>query len=572
MTHMPQFRVLYREFLFRMVDLELLSSRGDIHKLLAQVAAMLAALSCVFSLGALRFAYSDLSQNGLVTASWSVMHFLISTTMMVVGLFTIVCWDSTFPDRRDVLVLAPLPIRARTMFFAKVAALGTALGLAVLAINVCTGIAHPVVMGYRIGGAAGALRSTAAYWLTMYAAGAFLVCAVLAIQGIAAQVLSRARFLKVSGYLQLGAFALILGVYFLEPLLANPTALAAPEHQRLLRWLPTYWFLGLFESLNGTSHPALEPLSRRAWTGLTFVSTGALVAFMLSYFRTLRRIVEEPDIVPGAHAASWSPRFGNSLQTALVLFSSRTLLRSRQHRVILAGYAGVGFAIALAYCKSFLYGGSAVAHRWHQVNQPFLIASVVMMAFAVVGMRAVFSLPLELRANWLFRVTAVRETPHYLAAIRRSLLALAVAPVWIMSAVCFLSIWPLPIAAGHLLLLGLFGLIAADLWLYQFQKIPFTCSYLPGKANVHITSLAYLVVFLALAELGVQFEMLAFKNPVNYSKMLLVFVAAAVWARRRCASLTNSPEASLQFEEIQKPDISALDLHRDGKLVLDEAH
>jgi hypothetical protein len=36
------FRVLYREFLFRIVDLELISARGDTSKLLGQLAALLA--------------------------------------------------------------------------------------------------------------------------------------------------------------------------------------------------------------------------------------------------------------------------------------------------------------------------------------------------------------------------------------------------------------------------------------------------------------------------------------------------------------------------------------------------
>ena len=42
-----QFRVLYREFLFRMVDLELLSPQGDRSKLLGQFAALLVFISSV---------------------------------------------------------------------------------------------------------------------------------------------------------------------------------------------------------------------------------------------------------------------------------------------------------------------------------------------------------------------------------------------------------------------------------------------------------------------------------------------------------------------------------------------
>ena len=46
-----QFRVLYRQFLFRMVDLELLSSsaQGDISKLLGQIAGLLIFFSSVLA-------------------------------------------------------------------------------------------------------------------------------------------------------------------------------------------------------------------------------------------------------------------------------------------------------------------------------------------------------------------------------------------------------------------------------------------------------------------------------------------------------------------------------------------
>ncbi len=558
-----QFRVLYREFLFRMVDLEILAARADMTKLLAQFAALLAAFSLMLSGGAVRYLYSQAPRSELLIGAWTMEHFLIATTMAVVGLFSVLSWDSTFPDRRDVLVLAPLPVRARTLFLAKVGALATALGVTVLAVNVFTGLSWPFALVPDKGGVWGVLRSLAAYWMTMFAAGAFVLCSVLAVQGLAA-LLPRRQFLRLSGFLQLAAFCLFLSVYFLQPSLTTPNALAALENQRLLACLPSYWFLGLFQGLNGSSHTAFGGLERRAWMGLAATASGALLAFMLSYFRTLRRVVEEPDIVPGSHAAGWSPRLGNALTTAVVLFSARTLLRSRQHRVILAFYLGIGFAIALAYAKGVLNGSAR--HPWYRVNEPLLISSVVMICMAVMGVRTVFSMPMDLRANWIFRVTAVRGASEYMAAIRRSLMVLGGAPVWAASALLFLSIWPLWPAAAHLAVLGLLSTLLVDLRLHGFQKLPFTCSYMPGQANVHVTSGAYGIVLLALAEIGVQIEFRRLRDVAGYAAMLAVLGAAAVWARRRTAARGRAPEAALQFEETPPRDIFALELHRDGVL------
>ena len=72
-----QFRVLYREFLFRMVDLELLSAhaQGDINKLLGQFAALLIFISMLLSLGAFGFAGAQMpAAGGLVVraGAWSI--------------------------------------------------------------------------------------------------------------------------------------------------------------------------------------------------------------------------------------------------------------------------------------------------------------------------------------------------------------------------------------------------------------------------------------------------------------------------------------------------------------------
>src|SRR5580698_5334176 len=126
-----QFRILYKQFLFRMVDLELLSAdaQGDMNKLFGQFAALLIFISIGLSVvgGAVGGA-------GLIV-EWSGVHFMIATTMLVVGLFAILSWDSTFPDKRDVMVLAPLPIQSRTVFLAKVAAVATALTVTVVTLQ-----------------------------------------------------------------------------------------------------------------------------------------------------------------------------------------------------------------------------------------------------------------------------------------------------------------------------------------------------------------------------------------------------------------------------------------------------
>ncbi len=575
-----QFQVLYREFLFRMVDRELLSAhaQGDANKLLGRFATILICVSIPFAAMALGVGNGNQTRQASLISAWDPEHALVATTMLVVGLFAVLSWDSTLPERRDVLVLAPLPVRAGTILLAKAASLATALALAVATFNAAPGLAFPLALAPPGSNLLDMVlsvqlyRTFAAYWITMAAAGSFILCCVLCIQGIAAQ-LPRALFLRLSSLLQIATFCVCVGAYFLQPSLVSQQSLVDPLNQRLLGRLPSYWFLGLFQQLNGIpsgpAHPTLATLAARAWTGLAVAAMGAAAAFLLCYFRTLRKVVEEPDIAPGSHRPVRLPRFGNGFQTAIVQFSIRTLFRSRQHRVILSFYSGMGFAIVILFMKTPVaqkLSAASASDPWHQVSLPLLASSFVMMCTWVVGVRVAFAMPSEPRANWIFRVTPLPGTAQSVAASRRALYAIALAPFCAASATVFFCAWPWRPAAGHVAVLGILSMTIAELCLHGFRKIPFTCSYLPGTSNLHVTLLLCLMLGLNVTYWGADFERRALSDPAQYAWMFAILTAAAVFAWRRTEGQADSGENTLRFEEEAAPAIVGLGLHRDGVL------
>ena len=549
-----QFRILYKIFLLRVIDLELLSADADTTRLLAQFAALFAGISYLFTFW-LIFAGGGFSPDFL----WVMEHFLIATTMLVVGLFSVLCWESIFPDRRDVLVLAPLPVSVSTLFRAKVAALIAALSLSVVSLNCISGLVWPHIFSATNGGGyLGMLHSLVAYWITMLLASAFMFGCVLGIQGIASQLLPRRQFLRLSALLQVVIFFLFITVYIVEPSLEVPKALVAPENQRLLTWLPSYWFLGLFQQLNGSMLPAFAPLARRAWVGIAVATVVGVISVLMAYLRMMGKIIETPDIVPGGHRANLPLRFGTLLQTSLVLFGIRTLLRSRQHRMLLSFYLGATFAIVLAYLKTslkllrLLHGAAGDA-----VNVSFFVASIWVMCLSVLVVRLVISMPLTLRANWIFRITEIRGVTAYLSAIRRGFFVLAAIPAWLLMATLFLLRWPTWQIAGHLLLLALVGMIVVELSLYGFHKLPFTCSYLPGQSKVHVVFWGCLLVWVPLV--AARFEMRILNKPRDFIGTVLLLALIAACARWRTTAAAVSVER-LIFEEEYPPELFSLNL------------
>jgi CubicO group peptidase (beta-lactamase class C family) len=414
-------------------------------------------------------------------------------------------------------------------------------------------------------GIAAVVQTLAAYWATMLLAGLFVYCCVLVLQGAAAQLLPRRLFLRVSSWLQLTAFCAIVSVYVLQPMVPAGRALPDAAGSGLLAWSPSYWFLGLFQQLSGS--PALALFARRAWIAVaTAIGCTALV-YTLSYFRTLRRIAEEPDISPGARGGVWLPRFGGATATAIVHFSIHALLRSRLHRLVLAFYLGIGFAFMILLVRAPAareqLDDAPVTDVWGQVNAPVLAASIAMLGFAILGTRVGFSIPLDLRANWIFRITGQRRPAECLHASRRALVVLSLAPVWLASAGLCFWLWPWRDAAGHLAILAGLGITLAEICLHGFQKIPFTCSYLPGKSQVHLAVLGSLGLLWSLA-MSVRYERQVLEDPGRMASVLILLALLAAAARWRTQSAASSSEEEVYFEDAGDPAVQVLGLSRDG--------
>jgi len=571
-----QFPVLYRLFLARMIDLEILSARGDVRDLVVRFVSVLAAFSFVLTylIGG-RYFSATLPRARLLYSIWNDEEFLISASIAVVGLFAVLAWNAVFPDRRDCLVLGPLPVSTPTIILAKLSAMAAALGVCVVAMNIFTGLVFPLAVADK---GAGALHALAAWWMTVLAAGIFIFSGMLALQGLAAQLMSWGLFLRVSGLLQLAALFSVIALFFVTPPFAATILRPLSQPGFPIQLLPSFWFTGLLHQLNGDPNPIFKPLAAIALRNLAVAVSVAALTWGLSYYRNIRRIIQAPDIAPSAHGriAARLVRFAafgflsKPLDRAILMFTCRTLARSRQHRLLLAACGGIGFSTALAFSRTFLEDRSSA--RWDGPNVPFLIAGLLLLFCAIAGLRAIFAIPLALPANWAFRITAVHSPGAYFGAVRKSLVALGVIPVWIVSVVAYFWIWRGRPAFEHVLVLLLAGFLLTDRSLYRFRKIPFACSWLPGGVQFKMRLGVYVLLFLMFAGLMARIELWTMQKFARFAVLLAILSAAAVRACRRSTEFANSPGNRIQFEDLPQADVFALDLRPDGDWSSDDAY
>jgi len=567
-----QFRALVRLFAYRFFDTDIVSVRGDLSALLSQFAALLAALSLVLVLVTVpKYAglYQHLTAKQLHAAAWADQEFLVSTSMAIIGVFTLLLWDALFPDRRDCMILGAMPVRIPVVFAAKIAALGAALGMAVVAVNSFTGLVCPFLIVPGSSGMLDAARDFGVFWLVILLASAFVFLLLLGAQGVALHLLPHALYMRWSSLIQTAAFFAVLTFYFLTPPLADPRALAAPENRLWYALVPSYWFFGLFQVLTGSAITAMDTLARRALAGVALVALVAAGTYALAYARQMRRTVEQSGIAPGI-AVSWraiSPWAASARmlarrapERAILRFIGRTLARSRQHRLLLAVYAGMGLAYVFSQAAYVLYRSRATDYGALEGRaQTALGIPLILLFFLIVGLRVSFSIPIEVRANWLFRLTDPFSGGAYLDATRKTLLLLTLAPVVAIAAPAYVAVWPWPRALGHAAFLAAVGLLIIELALTGFAKVPFTCSYLPGKANLKIMFGVYWGLLIIVSEIVTDIEQRALRHPAGYAWLmgitLVAWLVAALrgrWARARIPALS--------FEEQPEPAVVGLGL------------
>ncbi|HEV2277126.1 MAG TPA: hypothetical protein VGS02_03050 [Acidobacteriaceae bacterium] len=538
-----QFRVLYRQFLLQVIDLEALSIEADIPRFLGQFAGVLILITIFQTIQCL-FAAGNPKQPPWVVANLALQkeQSFIAGTMLIAGLIAVVSWDGVFPDRRDAMVLGPLPVKPQTILAAKLAASGALLAVGVVALNFSTGTVLPWVMG---GSLFGFLRALFSWWFTMAAATAFLYGAVLTVQGWSALLLSRPAFLRVSALLQLAAFALFLMGWIFQP--SFPGLHAMSIAGRFAGKWPACWFLCVFQQLDGTLPSELAWMAHRAWVAVGVSVAGAGTSLLLCYFRTMKKTVEQPDLVPGGSGRRLPTHWGNSLETAIVQFCIRSLARSKQHRVIYAFYLAISFAIAVSTIESVVQTRAA-----RPVTPEFLMPTMLMLCLAIAGLRSIFSLPVSLKANWVLQVTQLRPPEQYIAATRRALLVMSAIPVWLVVAGLSLCFRPWHAVAEHLIFLALLAWLLTELSMLNVSKIPFACSFLPGKMNIQYLFWALAVVFIPIAMTLAHEEIIAFGNTRLMAALLAV---PAIFAAGLCVWNRHEARSAVLYYEEQEPEV-----------------
>lgn len=394
------------------------------------------------------------------------------------------------------------------------------------------------------------------------AGSAFAFFSVVSIQGILINLFRSEMFRFVSRAVQLLMMMSLLSVFFLFPKLIF--SFESLQHNELFRTLfPPMWYLGLYQMLLGSGDFRLE--SRIALTALTTTALCCLLTYLIAYKRQVQESWESMDTVrrPVKSFRFLTATFDrlvlrNETERATFYFVAKTLLRSQKHRIFLGGYFSVGMALVFVVLMDAL--SRSGPEDWNPQSIPLLSVPLILSFFVLAGMRYAFTVPSELEANWIFRLAENKGNASAISGVHKAMLVLGIMPLIMMLFPSYLVVWDAMTALLHLAYGFTLALILIEILLSKFLKIPFTCSYLPGRANLKGLWFPYLLFFVTYAHAMARLEAWLLGNPLYFS-MFYAFAIPALFAavvyRNR---LWNSGQAFVYVESAQ-PAVRTLNLN-----------
>ena len=176
------------------------------------------------------------------------------------------------------------------------------------------------------------------------------------------------------------------------------------------------------------------------------------------------------------------------VQQGVYHFIGQTISRSMKHRLFLAVYAGFGAALVVfgidqdggqGLLSLLIRGQRFVPDSIGLLRIPFTLSFIL-----ITGLRAAFSFPAELTANWAFQISDSNLTRQCMIAMRKWIVVCGIVPLFLLLAPLELAFFSWAAVLIHTVFGLTVSILLVELMFFDFRKIPFTCGYFPERNNL----------------------------------------------------------------------------------------
>jgi hypothetical protein len=525
---------------------------------LLSVPSAFGAIQLLGKYSTLRLFLMGLNPLDVYRASIPDEYFFIVYSMVVTGSVVILKWDRLFPDRQDYDNLAILPLSARQNFVASLTALLLLAALFAAIINGAASVLFPLAVTASFNRFAIFVEFFVAHSVSVLSASFFACFGLLLLMGVTILVTPRRYIRAVSLAVRILCALGLIGV--LSTVFTMPRFLSSGHIPAYAPFVPPVWFLDLHQMLlsRGTQHLGLGAFCLEIAAATIVLS---LVVYAVTYYREYIQIPERGGLSGGRRrdSYSWIRRVVDAMavrlpfQQATYHFAFKTLFRSERHCLLF------GTACAIAFFLAGQTAAEALANPIRQGIDPRVLSiSLTMVYFAIISLRALFDLPTDRHANWIFRSTVnlYKDSGRDVAA--RILLSIAVG-LMLIGLPLHVALWGWATALLHTAYVLVCARALVQLLLLRFHKIPFACTYTASKDRVLVMVFLSLIGYSFFSGTNSSLEASLLQEPIHFL-IAAAFFIALFWAVRFYREGLPVEDRILVFEDRPRPVVQRLDL------------
>jgi len=550
---MSRARTLTRHFFLALFDLGFLTTEGSDAFIRVIIGIFAVIISFGLLIARMYFGLYIGLKGALDPAPY--LRALNADTMMTLGLpmwimafIAVLISHSLVPNETDFRVLMPLPIKQSFVFGTKLLALSMFIGLftaaSLIALTPITGI----IVSSRHAPARPPV-GVLSFWLVGVAACLFVVFAVVAINGLMSMCLPKSRIHAATAAMRSLMLAGLMLV--LPPVLALPAdADRLAQHSKWMYLAPPAWFLGIDRVVFGGADEYLRTLATIGFGAFAAAAGLSFLTYALLYHRFDRVMLRSLQMTTARR--SW--------RGTITDFTHATLRRSALHQGVLVGLSALGVTLAV---NRFL-NVEVIAWLRRLDTPTFGVIITVMgipwlLMFSIgLATRWAITLPIDHRASWIFRITdkdATRASQlHAVTRLMRQTTVLL--PLIVMAPLEWALFGPRAVFA--IATNAGCALFWVEILLRGWRRLPFTCSYIPGKQSVAQTTVVGIgALVLGVTVIGALAASSA-QNPI-FGLIVIGLLSFLTWAFRR-ARLTLWNETPLEFDDHMPSYVEGLGL------------
>jgi hypothetical protein len=496
--------------------------------------------------------------------AFSDEYFFIVLSMTVTGAVAVWRWDAIFPDRRDYTNLAHLPVSTRTIFFANFTAALFLAALLAIDVNAASCVLFPFVVSAAQPKFVFFLKFAVVHAVGVILASIFAFFAVFAILGLLTALLPPAWLRRISSLVRGVIVVYLVSLLCTSFAISNALLRARDVIPPWMYFFPSCWFVSLCQGLRDRANPAMAQLAKLCLPAIMILFVVSFCAYAIGYRRHFMRIAETSDGGISVHNprrwwwAFWD-RFllPTPFQRGCFRFAGKTLLRSESHRLAITGVLGLALVLASQALMSAFENARSV--RKAALSPQALSIPFILTFLLILGLRIIFEIPVELRANWIFQ--SLLDSSHQeCRALAGKLILVSVLP-WLLTAtfVIYFDIAGLTTACLHTLLVLIWALLFTNIMLIRFRKLPFTCTLPVFQQHSIVVLVAFCFGYLIYAVSTPEFESWALSNPMQILRLLPV-IAVAWYIPHYLDRKTSDVERKMIFEETATRTVEVLHL------------